>query len=99
MADEKPITKLELLKILKDVGIATKNDVHEIVTKEVSGTKIGISGIIEEKINGLERRLKRRMGKEHNEIKARIAQLATTTPTYDELRRLKDKVDRYHPSN
>ena len=103
MPDNKHLTKSELLEVIKDLGIATKSDLREIISEEVASKSLVSKGelqkIISKEIAGSERRIKRRMGKEHNEIKTRIAKVATTTPTYKEFKELKEKMGHAHPHN
>ena len=96
MADEKPLTKLELLAVLKVAGVVTKDDLKNFATKEdlkKLATKDDLKAL-EGKIDSLERRLKLRMGKHKMEILMAMAKLATTTPTRKEFEELKGKVDR-----
>lgn len=81
MSDSKSLTKSELITTLKEIGVATKDDLRQL------------RGGLEEKIDKLERSLKRRMGVERNKILTTVGRLATTTPTLTAFRELKSKVE------
>lgn len=114
MGKDKPITTIpELVSALKRAGyatkddlktfatrddfknFATKDDVREIVGAEIENRRLATKGDLQK----LERSLKRRMGKDHNEIKVNISKVATSSPTYDQFKDLKQKVDRFHPTS
>lgn len=76
MVKDKPLTKKELIKALKEIGVATKSD--------ISGLRFDMTK--------LERRLILRMGKMENSLRQAIADLAETTPTRKEFEELKQRV-------
>ena len=47
----------------------------------------------------LEKRIMREMRREHRDIRGDIAKLATSSPTYEQFMKLKEKVDRFHPTS
>lgn len=65
-------------------GVATKDDLKDLVTKVD----------LKEGLGKLERSLKRRMGQERNKILETIGKLATHTPTISAFRELKSRVDK-----
>lgn len=67
-----------MIKILKEMGIATKKDLVGFATKKDLG--------------GVERRLVIRMNKMERSLRQSIADLAETTPTRQEFEELKQRV-------
>lgn len=53
---------------------------------------------VETRMGKMERSLKLRMGKQKGEILGAISGFEKTTPTRKEFTKLKDRVDRYHPT-
>jgi len=101
MADEKPLTEQDLVKVLKD--FPTRRDLEKILDDAMTlrglATKDDLRQVevrLETKIEKLERSLKRRMGKHRGEIMAAVGQLATTTPTRREFDELKEQVEGVH---
>jgi len=99
MANEKPLTRKDLIEALKD--LPTKEDVRQIVSEEITArglaTKADVQRV-EAKMLTMERSLKRRMGKHRNEIMAALGKIATSTPTKKEFDDLKEKVELLHPA-
>jgi len=100
MAGEKPLTKSDLLAILREAGIPTKGDVQRIVSNEISSrgltTKDDLKGLAtKDDLVHMERRLKLRMGKMRSNLFQAIGNLAINSPTIQAFQKLQAKVDRY----
>jgi hypothetical protein len=110
MSDEKPLTRSELIAVLEEVGVATKEDVEKAVYKTVSeATDAIIRGLdamdesvrteIKASSDTLDTRLK---GIEielrglKNDIEGLHAELSDKAPR-KELNELKTRVTKYHP--
>ena len=98
MADEKPLTKQDLLELLKN--LPTKQDVEKIIDEAITSRGLATKGDLgqvevrlEATIEKLERSMKRRMGKHRREIMTTLGQLATSTPTRSEFNELNEKLE------
>lgn len=107
MADSKPVTKSELIAALKEAGIATKEDVRDIVHEELTEFHASMTAPKLEELRGDMkigfRHVKSRLDKleletRHvkDEIKGLKADLSDT-PSRKQLEELRRRVDRYHP--
>ena len=107
MADEKPVTKSDLVSALKEAGIATKEDVRDIVHEELTEFHASMTAPKLEELRGDMkigfRHVKSRLDKleletRHvkDEIKGLKADLSNT-PSREQFEKLKAKVDKYHP--
>lgn len=77
-----PLTENRLIKILKDMNLATKGDLKNFATKDDVNSAIVSS----------ERIIIRKIGQVKNDLAGRIANLALTTPTIREFEKLKQEV-------
>ncbi|MDP1722726.1 MAG: hypothetical protein Q8L37_05950 [Candidatus Gottesmanbacteria bacterium] len=86
MTNAMPITKDDLKTVLKELNIATKDDLKPFATKD------DLKGLsTKDDLLHLERRLKLRMGKHRNEIFTMVGNLATSTPSRREFESLKSQ--------
>lgn len=105
MVKDKPLTKKDLIRTLKTVGVATKDDVRQIVNEEIDkqdlatktdlknfATKTDLKSELGKSERRLERRLVIRMNKMERSLCHSIANLAETTPTRREFEDLKQSV-------
>lgn len=115
MIKNQPLTKIDLIKTLKEVGVATKGDVRQIVSEEINqrklATKNDLKGLatkndlivtksdLKNEIVKSERRLVRRIGQVEKGLRNSIANLAETTPTRKEFSELKQQVQGYYSPN
>ena len=101
MAKNKSLTKTDLIQTLKAVGVATKDDVRQIVHEEIDkrnlATKTDLKNFatktdLKSELGKSERRLVIRMNKMEKNMRQSIANLAETTPTRREFEDLKQSV-------
>ena len=99
MADEKPLTKQDLMEALKN--LPSQQDVEKIVDEALTSHGLATEADLGQvevrlatKIEKLERSLKRRMGKHRREMMAMLGQLSSNTPTRTEFNELNEKVER-----
>ena len=106
MPNEKPLTKSELLSVLKKADFATQKDVHKTVLEATDAVLIGVEKLLEKfatknDVKKIDRRLnKLETGQSY--IKDQINNLdaeLSSTPSRREFNKLKTKVDHYHPAN
>ena len=96
MVKDKPLTRRELVKTLKEVGVATKDDVRQIVGEEIVKRRLVTKDDLKTELGKSERRLERklviRMNKMERSLSQSIADLAETAPTRQEFETLKERV-------
>ncbi len=105
MLKNKPLTKTDLIQTLKTVGVATKDDVRQIVNEEIDkrdlttktdlknfATKTDLKNELGKSEHRLERKLVIRMNKMERNLRQSVANLAMTTPTRREFEDLKQSV-------
>lgn len=89
MVKDKPLTKIELVKTLKEIGVATKDDIRLIIGEEITKRKLTTKDDLVKSEKRLERRIIIRMNKMERSLHQSIADLAMTTPTRGEFEILK----------
>ncbi len=98
MANEKPLTKTTLMAALKEAGVATKEDVREIVGQKIEKLEKVLASTfikIEKRFDNLDETIKG----ESKKLQRQINDLNADSPTRKEHNDLKEKVDRHHPTN
>lgn len=81
MPDEKPLTKSDLVAVLKEIGVATKADIQETekhLNQNISAVEEGLSG----RINNTEEQLNQRVDTVEGRLKQHIANVVV----YDNLK-------------
>jgi uncharacterized protein YpuA (DUF1002 family) len=105
MADEKPLTKSDLVAALKDFRKDVRDIVHDELTEfHANMTKPEIEKLRQEMKAGfkdVDTRLGRVEAELHwvkDEVKG-LKEEFSTTPSRQEFNRLKARVEKYHPTN
>lgn len=95
MVDKKPLTKSDLVAVLKEMEVTTKKDINVAIKTSEKRLKKhfshGITQIAKDIITTSETL--------HNEIVGRLDDLELNTVKRGEFEALKRKVERYHPAS
>lgn len=98
MVKNKILTKADLINTLKEAGVATKDDVRQIVGEEITRRKLVVKDDLKnfatkdditKSEKRMERRLVIRMNNMEKNLQQSISNLAETTPTRSEFEVLK----------
>lgn len=114
MGKDKPLTQAALRETLKDIGVATKKDVREVVGEEIERREVVTNKAVQQVVEGeikkqrfaikedmviSERRLIRGIGQMEKRLQRSNANLAETSVTRKEFDELSDQVANYQPLN
>ena len=95
MAISKALTTENIVPILKEAGFITKDNMVPILKEAGFATKDDVENSIMASEKRVTKKLIRKLNEVKRDLTQKIANLATTTPTYKEFKQLEQKIKSY----